>query len=171
VSADLVLELGTALDEAIAAQTRLLGLTNMQREALAAGRGADVERLARELELTVMRAAQVEDRRQRAAAALADAHGVAATRWTALRELVDPAALPLLESRVERLEGLIRELELANAIAGELIRRELSLVDVSMRMLLGDAGGGSAAPLRRYTASGSVAAPPPSRPVLLNTVA
>jgi hypothetical protein len=118
-----------------------------------------------------MRAAQVEDRRQRAAAALADAHGVAATRWTALRELVDPAALPLLESRVERLEGLIRELELANAIAGELIRRELSLVDVSMRMLLGDAGGGSAAPLRRYTASGSVAAPPPSRPVLLNTVA
>ena len=171
MSADLVAELGQALDEAIAVQTRLLALTNMQRDAVAAGRAADVDRMARELEVTVMRAAAVEDRRQRAAAELGARHDMAATRWSTLRDAVPPAERLALDAKVERLEGLIRDLEMANAIAGQLIRRQLDLVDFSMRTLLGDVAAAGTTPLTRYTARGRVAAPPPARPVLLNLTA
>jgi flagellar biosynthesis/type III secretory pathway chaperone len=161
-------QLALALDEAAALQERLIELVAGQRRAVAAGQVDVVELIAREIETTALRLGAVEDARQRAAAGLADALGLAATRWSALREALAPDEAFALDPRVAKLEKLVRDLELANTINGQLIRRELELVDFSIRGLL-TTGQGPDTP--RYTAGGTFAARPASSPVLLNTTA
>lgn len=163
-----VAELAATLDEAIAIHVRLIELTNGQRRAVAAGQIAVVEMIAVEMETAALRLSGVEDTRQRAAEEIADASGVAATRWSALREVIDPVDLLALDPRVDRLESLVRDLELANAINGELIRREMELMDYSIRGLMTATQGPS---VKRYTAGGQMAAPQAASPVLLNTTA
>lgn len=163
-----VAELAAALDEAITLHERLIQLTNGQRRAVAAGQIDVVEVIAREMETAALRLSGVEDVRQRAAAELADAAGIAATRWASLRETLDPVDRMALDPRVERLEVLVRELELANAINGELIRREMELMDFSIRGLMYATQGPT---VKRYTSGGHMAAPQGASPVLLNTTA
>jgi len=147
---------------------RLIQLTNGQRRAVAAGQIEVVEVVAREMETSAMRLSAVEDARQRAAAEVADAVGAAATRWASLREALNAVDRMALDPRVERLESLVRELELANAINGELIRREMELMDFSIRGLMSATQGPS---VKRYTAVGRMADPQGASPVLLNTTA
>jgi flagellar biosynthesis/type III secretory pathway chaperone len=163
-----VAELATALDEAVAIHERLIQLTNGQRRAVAAGQIEVVEMIAREMETAALRLSGVEDARQRAAADLADAAGIAATRWGSLREVIDPVDRLALEPRVERLETLVRELELANAINGQLIRHEMELMDYSIRGMMTATQGPS---VKRYTSGGQMATPQGASPVLLNTTA
>lgn len=161
-------QLAAALDEAAALHERLIELVTAQRRAVAAGQVDIVERIAKEVETTALRLGSVEDARQRAATALADALGLTATRWSALRPALAPDESAVLDRRVQRLERLVRDLELANAISGQLIRRELELVDFSIRGLLQTTQGPETP---RYTAGGTFAARPTSSPVLLNTTA
>jgi flagellar biosynthesis/type III secretory pathway chaperone len=163
-----VATLAASLDEAIAIHERLIQLTNGQRRAVAAGQVDVVEMIAREMETTALRLARVEDARQRAAADVADEIGIAATRWSALREALGPADRLAIAPRVERLETLVRELELANAINGELIRREMELMDFSIRGLMTATQGPS---VQRYTSGGRMDAPHTASPILLNTTA
>lgn len=167
-TAPIVAELAVALDEAIAIHERLIQLTNGQRRAVTAGQTEVVEMIAREIETSALRLSGVEDARQRAAAELADATGIAATRWSALRDAIDPVDRLALEPRVARLEVLVRDLELANTINGEIIRREMELMDFSIRGLMTATQGPSA---KRYTSGGQMAAPQGASPVLLNTTA
>jgi flagellar biosynthesis/type III secretory pathway chaperone len=160
--------LAAALDEAAALHERLVELAGGQRRALAAGQAEAVEALAREMETAALRLGAVEDGRRRAAEDLADQLGLAATRWSTLREALPSEERRGLEPRVERLEALVRELELANAINGRLIRRELDLVDFSIRGLLGAAQG---PPVARYTPAGQMDSAPAAGPVLLDTTA
>lgn len=164
----IVVELAAALDEAIAIHERLIQLTNGQRRAVTAGQIEVVEMISREMETSALRLSGVEDARQRVAAELADAAGIAATRWSALRDAIDPVDRLALEPRVERLEVLVRDLELANTINGEIIRREMELMDFSIRGLMTATQGPSA---KRYTSGGRMAAPQGASPVLLNTTA
>jgi hypothetical protein len=62
----------------------------------------------------------------------------------------------------------VRDLELANAINGQLVRQELELVDLSVRSL--GAPDPRTSP-RAYTAGGARAGAGASGPVLLNTAA
>jgi flagellar FlgN protein len=164
----LVLALGAAIDECTALNEEILELTRAQRDAIPAGDAERVSELAGRIETCVLRLSSVEERRATAAANLADRLGLAATRWTALGEALDPVSRSRLEPRVARLERAVRDLELANAINGQLFRRELDLVDRSIRSALG-AGPSPAA--RRYTSRGAIAGAPPAPAVLLNTTA
>lgn len=164
----IIAELAAVLDEAIAIHERLIQLTTGQRRAVTAGQTDVVEMIAREMETSAMRLSGVEDTRQRAAAELADAVGIAATKWSALRDAINPVDRQALEPRVERLEVLVRDLELANAINGEIIRREMELMDYSIRGLMTATQGPST---KRYTSGGQMAAPQGASPVLLNTTA
>jgi hypothetical protein len=127
-----------------------------------------VEAIAGRIEVEVRRLAGIERARAAAAESLADQLGLAATRWSALREALTPAERAALEPVVARLEGVVRDLELANAINGQLVRQELELVDLSVRSLA--VPDPRSAP-RAYTAAGSRAAAPVAGPVLLNTAA
>ena len=163
-----VLTLAGILDEAIVLHQHLVELSEAQRMQIAAGETESVSAIAREIETSVMRLVSVEERREVAAQQVADELGLKATRWSAIREVADAGTLMVVGARVERLEALVRELELSNAINGQLIRRELELVDYSIRGLLTSAQG--AAP-QRYTSGGRMDARPASTPVLLNTTA
>ncbi len=114
------------------------------------------------------RLSAVERARGAAAEALADELGLAATRWSALREALDPFERAVLAPRIERIEALVRDLELANAVNGQLVRQELDLLDMSVRSL---AAPDPRTSHRAYTAAGSRATAPASGPVLLNTAA
>jgi hypothetical protein len=168
VSRSAVTELARHLEEAVAAQERLLELVCEQRPAIVAGRPDAVDAVAGRIEVEIRRLAGVEKSRAAAAEALADQIGVAATRWSALREGLTADERATLEPLVARLESVVRELELANAINGQLVRQELELVDLSVRSLA--APDPRTAP-RAYTAAGSRAAAPVAGPVLLNTAA
>lgn len=163
-----VIELADRLDEVIEIQERLLVLVQSQRPEIIAGRHPAVDAIATEIETEVLRLAGVERSRGAAAEALADSLGLAATRWSALREALEPAERALLEPRVSRLERLVRDLELANAVNGQLVRQELALLDLSVRSL---AAPDPRTSHRAYTAAGAQAAAPASGPVLLNTAA
>lgn len=163
-----VTELGERLDEVIAAQSRLLALVERQRPAIVAGRHEDVEAVAGEVELELRRLAGVEKARQAATEALADDLGLAATRWSVLGAALSPTERALLAPRVERIEALVRDLELANAINGQLVRNELELLDLSVRSLAQPDPRGAH---RAYSATGGRAAATPAVPVLLNTAA
>jgi hypothetical protein len=69
---------------------------------------------------------------------------------------------------VDRVEELVRDIELANAVNGQLVRRELELLDLSVRSL---ASPDPRAAHRAYGADGGRAAVAPSLPMLLNTAA
>ncbi len=163
-----VIELADRLDEVIAIQERLLALVQRQRPEIVAGRHAAVDALATEIETEVLRLSAVERARGAAAEALADRLGLAATRWSALREALEPAERQILAPRIERIETLVRELELANAVNGQLVKQELALLDLSVRSL---AAPDPRTSHRAYTAAGSRASAPASGPVLLNTAA
>jgi hypothetical protein len=161
-------ELARHLDEAVAVQARLLELVSQQRPAIVAGDHERVDAIAGRIEVEIRRLAGVEKVREAAAAALADELGLAATRWSALREGLAPGERDALDAVVARLEGTVRDLELANAINGQLVRQELELMDLSVRSLAAPDPRGAP---RAYTAAGSRAAAPAAGPVLLNTAA
>lgn len=163
-----VSELAERLDEAIVSQERLLELVERQRPEIVEGRHAMVDEIAEEIETEVRRLSAIERSRGLAAEALADELGLAATRWSALREALDPLERATIAPRVERIEALVRDLELSNAVNGQLVRQELNLLDLSVRSLATPDAHGSH---RSYTAAGSRAGAPASLPVLLNTAA
>lgn len=163
-----VIELANRLDEVVAIQERLLDLVQGQRPEIVAGRHSAVDAIATEIETEILRLAAVERARGAAAEALADQLGLAATRWSALREALDPAERGLLAPRIERIEQLVRDLELANAVNGQLVKQELALLDLSVRSL---AAPDPRTSHRAYTAAGSRAGAPAAGPVLLNTAA
>lgn len=163
-----VIELAERLDEVAAIQERLLALVQRQRPEIVAGRHTAVDALATEIETEVMRLSAVERARGAAAEALADQLGLAATRWSAMREALEPDERSLLAPRVARIEQLVRDLELANAVNGQLVKQELALVDMSVRSL---AAPDPRTSHRAYTAAGSRASAPAAGPVLLNTAA
>lgn len=163
-----VIELAERLDEVISSQERLLEMVQRQRPEIIAGRHAVVDAIAQEMESEVRRLSAVERARGAAAEALADELGLVATRWSALGAALDPLEHSLLAPRVERIETLVRDLELANAVNGQLVRQELNLLDLSVRSLAAPEGRGVN---RAYTAGGSRAGAPSSGPVLLNTAA
>ena len=160
--------LADRLAEVIEAQGRLLSLVQRQRPAIVEGRHADLDALAGEIELEVRRLAGVEKARAAAAEALADDLALAATRWSALREALSRDERALIAPRVERVEALVRDLELANAVNGQLVRQELDLLDLSVRSL---AQPDPRAADRGYSASGRHASAAPAIPMLLNTAA
>lgn len=164
-----VTALAAALGEAIEAQDRLLALLLAQRAAIASRHHDDVERIARDIESEVRRLAVTEMAREAAAGVLADELGLAATRWAALAGALDPDERAALEPRVRRLESVVRDLELANAINGQLVRQELAVVDASIRGLGAD--GVTGPRLGAYTPRGGRAVAPGAPPMLLNTSA
>jgi hypothetical protein len=163
-----VAELAARLDEAHASQARLLDLVTRQRPAIAGADHETVDALAAEIETEVRRLAAVEKARTAAAQALADERGLAATRWSSLQGALAADELAALAPRVDRIERIVRDLELANAINAQLVRRELELVDLSVRSL---AKPDPRTAPNAYTAAGGRVAAPPVAPVLLNTAA
>jgi len=93
-----VTELADRLDEVIDSQQKLLAMVKRQRPEIVAGRHVVVDAIAGEIETEVRRLSSSERARGTAAEALADALGIAATRWSALRE-----ALDLVEKSLEGL--------------------------------------------------------------------
>ncbi len=163
-----VAELAGHLDEAHASQARLLDLVTRQRPAIVGADHETVDALAAEIETEVRRLAAIEKARTAAAQALADERGLAATRWSSLQGALAPDELAALAPRVDRIERAVRDLELANAINAQLVRRELELVDLSVRSL---AQPDPRTAPNAYTAAGGRVAAPPVAPVLLNTAA
>jgi FlgN protein len=161
-------ELEVCLGEAIDLQENLLELVNRQREAIVSENEAHVVELSTQIETEVLRLGGVESRRNRVAAELADELGLAAARWSALREGLDADERFALAPMVERLEELVRDLELSNAINGQLVRNELEIVDLSIRSL---AGAEWRSATRAYSERGGPALMPASVPMLLNTAA
>lgn len=161
--------LAAALGEAIEAQRRLLALVLAQRAAIVSRRHDEVDHIARDIEGEVRRLAVTEMGREAAAAELADELGLAATRWSALAVALEPAERAALDPLVHRLESLVRDLELANAINGQLVRQELAVVDASIRGLGAD--GVTGPRLGAYTQRGGRAVAPGAPPMLLNTSA
>jgi predicted nuclease with TOPRIM domain len=161
-------ELEVCLDEAISLQENLLVLVTRQREAIVSENEQRVGEISGEIETEVLRLGGVESRRNTVAAELADELGLAAARWSALREGLEPDERFALAPLVERLEELVRDLELANAINGQLVRNELEIVDLSIRSL---AGADWRSSTRAYSEHGGPAISPASFPMLLNTAA
>jgi hypothetical protein len=161
-------ELADRLADLVRAQELLLDLVLRQRPAIIEGRHADVDAVAAEIELEIRRMAGIEKARAAAAEALADEVGLAATRWSALREVLAHDERSLIAPRVERVETLVRDLELANTINGQLVRQELDLLDLSIRSL---ARPDPRTAHRAYSATGGRAADAPAVPMLLNTAA
>lgn len=158
------MQLADCLEEVVAVQERLLTKLVAQRPAIIEGRHADLESLSQQTEIEVRRLAVAERVRAAAAQVLADERGATGTRWSLLRAGLDEDELVELDSLVGRVEQLVRDLEMANAINGQLVRQELEVLDTSMRSL---AGSGP----RAYTSAGSTAASPPPDPMMLNTAA
>lgn len=163
-----VTALAERLDEALESQRRLLEMVVEQRPAIAGGRHEDVDAIAGRIELEVRRLSAIEQARAGAAEALADELGLAATRWSVLREGLSPAERTLVAPRIRAIEAVVRDLELANAVNGQLVRQELDLVDMSVRSL---ATLDRNPAHRAYTAGGAPAAGPASGPLMLNTAA
>lgn len=161
-------ELADHLDESIAVQERLLELVQRQRPAIVSGHHDRVDALAGEIEIEVRRLAAAEQARAMAAEALADELGLAATRWSALREALSADERSLVGPLVARVESVVRDLELANAVNGQLVRQELDLLDLSVKSL---ASPDPRTANRAYTAAGGRASAPPAGPMLLNTAA
>ena len=162
--ADETVRLAAALEAVASAQERLLACLLEQRPALVAGRHGDVEAAVARADVEVRRLAVAERGRVAAAQALADARGLPGARWALLAAGVDAEERALLAPLVDRVEHLVRDLELANAVNGQIVRQELEVMDASMRGL---AGAGP----RSYTAAGARADAPPPRPMMLNTAA
>lgn len=161
---DSAAHLADCLDDVIEVQERLLTALVDQRPAIVEGRHRDVESLAQQIEIEIRRLAVAERVRGAAAQVLADERDVAGTRWSLLRTALDGEEFEELEPRVGHVEELVRDLEMANAINGQLVRQELEVMDTSMRSLAGPSP-------RSYTAAGATAAAPPPRPMMLNTSA
>lgn len=157
-------QLAGCLEDLIEVQERLLTALVEQRPAIIEGRHRRVEELAQRAEIDIRRLAVAERVRAAAAQVLADERGAAGTRWGVLRAVLDGDEAELLDPLVDRVEGLVRDLEMANAINGQIVRQELEVMDASMRSL---AGGGP----RSYTAAGAQADAPPPTPMMLNTAA
>ena len=115
------------------------------------------------------RLSAIEQARSAAAEALADLLGLAATRWSVLREALSPAEQTVIAPRVERIEAVVRDLELANAVNGQLVRQELDLVDLSVRSLATLRPQPGPPGLHRGAARRPPA--PASGPLMLNTAA
>ncbi len=114
------------------------------------------------------RLSAIEQGRSGATEALADELGLAATRWSVLREGLTAAERTVIAPRIQAIEAVVRDLELANAVNGQLVRQELDLVDRSVRSLATiDANPAH----RAYTAGGAPAQAPASGPLMLNTAA
>jgi len=163
-----VTELADRLDEAVVVQERLLALVQRQRPEIVAARHEAVDAIAGEIEIEVRRLSGIEKARAAAAAALADERGLAATRWSALREALGADEVALITPRIERIERVVRDLELANAVNSQLVRRELDLVDLSVRSL---ARPDPRTAPNAYTAAGGRVSAPAVAPLLLNTAA
>jgi hypothetical protein len=160
--------LAERLDEALESQRRLLALVVEQRPAIAGGHHLEVDAIAGRIELEVRRLSAIEQGRDAAAQALADELGLAATRWSVLREGLTPGERTVIAPRIQAIEAIVRDLELANAVNGQLVRQELDLVDMSVRSL---ATIDRNPAHRAYTAGGTPAAAPASGPLMLNTAA
>lgn len=156
--------LADCLDDLIDVQERLLAVLTAQRPAIIEGRHTDVEAMARQTEVEVRRLTVAERAREAAARAVADECGLATARWAPLRAALSADEVGVLEARVGAMERLVRDIEMANAINGQLVRQELELMDASMRSLAGPAPSS-------YTAAGASAAAPAPRPMMLNTAA
>jgi flagellar biosynthesis/type III secretory pathway chaperone len=81
-----------------------------------------------------------------------------------MRTALDAEELAALGPRVSLVEELVRDIEMANAINGQLVRQEIEVMDASMRSL---AGPGP----RSYTSAGATADSSAPRPMMLNTSA
>ncbi len=163
-----VTELAACLDEAIEVQERLLARVQGQRDAIVSGDQARIEEAARLMESDVLRLGGIESTRTRVASELADELGVVAARWSVIREGLTDEERAAVGPRVGRVEALVRDLEMHNAINGQLVRSELELVDVSIRSI--------AAPQRRmvtraYAPGGAGPSLAPTGPMLLNLAA
>lgn len=156
--------LADCLDDVIDVQERLLVVLTAQRPAIVEGRHDAVEAMAHQTEVEVRRLAVAERTRAAAAQAVADEFDLATARWTLLRAALDTEEMEALEERVGVMERLVRDIEMANAINGQLVRQELEMMDASMRSLAGPTPSS-------YTAAGASAAAPAPRPMMLNTAA
>ena len=156
------------IDLCIELQEQLVELAGAQRTALVEGVQELVDAGVRQAETTVLRLAAAEAERQAAAEELADELGVAATRWSALRAALETDEVAELAPRIDRLETVVRDLELANAVNSQIVMRELDLVDVRMRGL-----SSAEAPrvTRGYTERGDATVGEGASPMLLNTSA
>lgn len=161
-----VTALARALDSLVEAHSGLLALARAQRVPIAQGDAAGVDRVARQVEVQLSHALSCEDARQNAAAALAAAAGSPSPRWSTLSEVLPAAIREDLQARIVRLEEVVRELELANAVNAGLCAQELALVDHSLRAVLSQADVH-----RGYSATGGDAPSAPAAPVLINQVA
>lgn len=153
--------LAGCLDDVIDIQERLLGVLEEQRPAIVEGRHRDVETLAQRTEVEIRRLAVAERVRGAAADAVASELDLAASRWSVMRAALDEDELARVEERVSLVEDLVRDLEMANAINGQLVRQEIEVMDASVRSLV-------ARPAAGYTAAGSSPAAPATGPLMLN---
>ncbi len=160
--------LAAGLERCIALQERLVEMASAQRASLVGGLHDSIDASVRAAEATVLELSVAEAERQTAAEELADELGVAATRWSALRPALSPAERDLLGPLVDRVETVVRDLELANAINSQVVMRELDLVDVQIRGL-----SSSEAPrvTRGYSDDGSATVGQGAAAMLLNTSA
>lgn len=160
--------LAAGIERCIELQERLIAMAGAQRSSLVAGLHDAIDANVRAAESTVLELGAAEAERQTAAEELADELGVAATRWSALRPSLSPSERDLLGPLVERLELVVRDLELANAVNSQVVMRELDLVDVQIRGLSSDE-----APrvTRGYTDSGNATVGQGAAAMLLNTSA
>lgn len=158
---DSVSHLAGCLDDVIDIQERLLGVLEEQRPAIVEGRHRDVEALAQRIEVEIRRLAVAERIRGAAAQMAADELEVTEARWSSLRPALLEDELTQVEERVSMVEELVRDLEMANTINGQLVRQELEVMDASVRSL-------AARPAAGYTAAGSSPAAPPTGPLMLN---
>ena len=92
--------------------------------------------------------------------------GAIAAHEERLRRRVEEAIAE--NTRVERVESLVRDLELANTVNGQLVRHELDLIDLSVRSL---ARPDPRTLHRAYGATGARTVDAPAVPMLLNTAA
>lgn len=159
-----VVHLSECLEDVVEVQERLLASLLDQRPAIIESRHVAVEELAQRCEIEIRRLTVAERARAAAAQMLADELDLPTPRWSVLSTAVTDEERELLEGSVAQVEALVRDLELANAINGQLVRNELAVVDASMRSLAGPTP-------RSYTAAGATAAAPPPRPMMLNTSA
>ncbi len=161
-------ELISCLDEVIDIQERLLDAVVRQREAIASGDQERIQEAAARMESDVLRLGALESRRNVVAAELADELGCVAARWSVIRDHLDELERAAVGRRVGKVERLVRELELQNAVNSQLVRTELELVDMSIRSI---AVSDPRALTRAYAPGGRAPDPAPAGPMLLNLAA
>lgn len=153
--------LADCLDDLVEVQERLLLALLAQRPAIIEARHRDVEQLSRRVEIEIRRLAVAERAREAATQTLAHECGLPGTRWSLLSSALDEDEVEVIGGLVATVEQLVRDIELANTINGQLVRQELEVLDISMRGL---AGTGA----RQYTAAGATAEAPPPSPLMFN---